>query len=179
MTAYSTNLGLSIIPEADEQQDPALYKEALKLRNAMFALQAALDNLTGAIGEDPSYWSSVTPDQWIRTQNLTRVYLKASENLILGNTVNFWNNAGTLNARKANALTPNFARAFSTGNVNAGSYGEFILCGVATITGLTPGAVYFQSDSAGLISTSPGSTYTQYLGFALSTNKLYFNPQIQ
>jgi hypothetical protein len=177
MTAYSTNLGLSIIPEADEQQDPALYTEALKLRNAMFALQAALDNLTGAIGEDPSAWSADTPDQWIRLYNLTRVYLKSSEAITQGAVVSFWNNGGTLNARNANASSPYYARAYSTGAVASGVFGEFVLMGAVTISGLTPGSTYYLSNSTGLISASPG-TNTQVLGYALTSNKLFFNPQI-
>lgn len=178
MTAYSTNLGLSIIPEADESANPALYLESMKLRGAISILQGALDNLTGAIGEDPSAWASVTADAWMRLQNLSRVYVKATEAIALGAVVNFYNNGGTLAARNANAATPQYARAYSTGAVAANAVGEFQCMGAVTITGLTPGQTYYLSNTPGIISSAVG-TNTQVVGYALTSTKLMFLPTIQ
>lgn len=45
--SFSTNLGLSALPEYDQKKDPALYGELTRIRNALRALQAALDQIGG------------------------------------------------------------------------------------------------------------------------------------
>lgn len=48
--SFSTNTGLSALPEYDQSKDPAAYAEFLRMRNAFQALQAAIDGLGGAGG---------------------------------------------------------------------------------------------------------------------------------
>lgn len=47
VTSFSTNLGLSALPEYEQDQDPALYAELVRIRNAFRALQAAFDQIGG------------------------------------------------------------------------------------------------------------------------------------
>lgn len=47
MTAFSTNTGLSQLPEYDQKKDPALYGELTRLRNAIRVLQGAIDGVSG------------------------------------------------------------------------------------------------------------------------------------
>lgn len=48
--SFSTNTGLSALPEYDQSKDPAAYAELLRIRNAIQVLQAAIDGLGGAGG---------------------------------------------------------------------------------------------------------------------------------
>lgn len=48
--SFSTNTGLSALPEYDQQKDPAAYAELLRIRNAIQVLQGAIDGLGGAGG---------------------------------------------------------------------------------------------------------------------------------
>lgn len=174
---FSTNTGLSATPEVNQNTDPQLYGESLKLRGGIRSLQGALDAYTGVLGEDPDFWSTLSPEQWILLQNHTRVYCKATVAIGAGQIVNLYNNAGLLEARLADAATPQYARAYATAAVSAGVFGEFRLMGVVTITGLTPGAIYYLANTAGLVAAAAG-TNPQMVGWALSSTKLFFNPTL-
>lgn len=63
--------------------------------------------------------------------------------------------------------------------VAAGAKGEFVLRGAYTTTGLTAGATYYASQTAGAYTaTAPTATGTQVrpVGYALSATELYFDP---
>ncbi len=47
MTSFSTNVGLSALPEYDQKKDSALYAELNRIRNAIRILQGALDGIAG------------------------------------------------------------------------------------------------------------------------------------
>lgn len=173
---FSTNLGLSALPEIDQNKYQDLYVEILRLRGALRVLQSSLDTYTGILGEDSAFWSVQNPDSWIRLQGLSRVYLQATEAISAGAIVNFYDSGTALVARNANASAAGKpARAYSTGNVAINGWGEFILCGAVSIGGLTRGATYYLSNTNGLISGTAG-TVSQVVGYALSTTRLFFNP---
>lgn len=46
-TSFSTNVGLSALPEYPQNKDPELYAELVRLRNAIKVLQGALDGTPG------------------------------------------------------------------------------------------------------------------------------------
>lgn len=48
--SFSTNIGLSALPEYEQAKDPAAYAEFLRIRNALQVLQGAIDGLGGAGG---------------------------------------------------------------------------------------------------------------------------------
>jgi hypothetical protein len=177
---FSTNTGISATPEIDQTKDPEIYIDNLKLRNGIKILQAVLDTYTGALGEEPAAWSQQTnPANWNRLQNLTRTYALASENIAAGAIVNFWNNAGVLGVRNANATAAGKpAHAWATSAILAGAYGEFIQQGTCfLITGLTPGTTYYLSNTAGLIAAGAG-TVAQKIGYALGAQTLVFRPDL-
>lgn len=108
----------------------------------------------------------------------------ASEDLAAGDQVNIWSDAGTLKVRKADASAANagkkswgFVKAAVTAPANATVYfdGE-----VSDLTGLTPGAEYFLSDSTpGGITATPVTTagnLLQSVGVAKSATTLSFEP---
>ena len=176
---YSTNSGISALPEIDQRKYPEIYLDLLKLRNGVKVLQGALDSYTGTIGEEPDQWGNQPdPAWWHRLQNLTRTYALASEPLPAGSVVNFWDNAGNLGVRKANAGSGRTAHAFTTAAVDTATYGEFIHQGTCfSIGGLTIGVTYYLSNTAGLLSAGPG-TVPQKVGYAIGTNILIFNPEL-
>ena len=47
MPSYDTILGLSSLPEINQKQDPEIYAELLRIRNALKVLQSVVDILAG------------------------------------------------------------------------------------------------------------------------------------
>jgi hypothetical protein len=176
---FSTNLGLAPFPEIDQAKYPSIFTDSIRTRQALAILQSAMDYFTGAIGPEAGNWNQLDPIAYDRLNNLTRMYIQATENIAAGATVNFYNNSGTIAARNANATAAGKqAHAYSTGAVTAGSWGEFIRMGACKlISGLTPGATYYQSNTNGLISPTAG-TIVQRVGFALSPTELIFQPAL-
>lgn len=104
-----------------------------------------------------------------------------SEDLTAGNTVNLWNDSGTTKLRKADADGGNAKKAdgFVISNYTTGDSVTAYKDGSITgLSGLTPGADYFQSTTAGGITTDT-SGYTasgqlpgQHVGKAQSASVL-------
>jgi len=149
------------------------------VRQAIQVLQGALDKYTGALGPEKDTWNQLDAIAYNRVADISRVYVKASENIAAGAMVNLYNNAGTLNARNASAAAAGkAARCFASYAVTSGNFGEFILLGInPIIAGMTPGTVYYLSNTAGAISSTAG-TVAQKVGFAVSATKLHFNPEL-
>jgi hypothetical protein len=180
---YSTNLGLTILPEIDQQKNAEVWAELLRIRNALRVLQGALDTNTGALQEDPEYWDATPPVASIKVQNISRFYCKTSENLLPGRLINLFNSAGVLTARNANAADGTKpARAFSVAPSESGNYAQFILLGINPIfSGLVPGQEYYLATTSGLVtSVAPAAAgnIVQKVGFALSDKELWFNPSL-
>lgn len=103
----------------------------------------------------------------------------AFENLAAGNLVNYFDDAGTVKARKADSSTEGkeadgyVLAAVTTGN-NALVYHE----GSNTqLSGLTPGARYYTATTPGGVTTTPPTatgSVVQYVGRAISATVLVF-----
>lgn len=108
--------------------------------------------------------------------------ITASENLAGGDLVNVWNDSGTLKVRKADATTAGkeangYVLASVTSGASATVYFEQVITG---LSGLTLGALYFLSTTAGgVTATAPSSSgnVSQRIGRAISTSELLFQPQ--
>ena len=175
---FSTKTGLSVLPEIDQQQYPSIYLDALRLRSALQAIQAALDNYTGMATIPSSIRSQLTPLSQDKLANLTKTYVQATENIPAGRMVNFYNNSGTIAARQANASTGKPCHAFTNVAVTSGDWGEFIRMGACTsVSSLTIGSTYYLSNTDGLISLTAG-TVSQKIGYAMGTSLLVFNPAL-
>lgn len=103
-----------------------------------------------------------------------------SESLAARDMVNLYNNAGTLNARKADAdngmPVHGYVKAAVTSPAAADVYFDGIIAG---FTSLTPGARYFLSATAGAVTVTPPSGSTnlvQYIGIAISATEIEFDP---
>jgi len=180
----STNLGLSVTPEFPQNKYPEVWGDLQRIRNAISVLQSALDTYTGALSADPSIWSKVSPADSIRSHNISRVYALATDNILAGRLVNFYNNGGSLGARNANATTGSKpAHAFALSAVNSGNWGEFIVLGVCTtFSGMVPGTRYFLATTDGNYTASaPGAAgnIVQAVGYVLTPTTFYFNPSLQ
>ena len=179
---YSTNLALSQLPEINERENPEIYGELIRLRNALKTLQSALDQYTGALGETNSaYWSQTSLYAFTRLQNISRVYINATENIAAGALVNIYNNAGVAAARNSNATDgTKQVRAYANRSVTTGNFGEFIILGLLpSATALTPGTMYYASTTPGAFTAAAPAAVgnlVQEIGIALSPNTIYFNP---
>jgi hypothetical protein len=105
--------------------------------------------------------------------------IASSENLSAGDFVNIYDNAGTINVRKADAdngrPAHGFVKAAVVSPANATVYGLGELND--QVSGLTVGADYFLSTTAGgVTTTAPSSSgaYVQFLGRAKSATALRF-----
>jgi hypothetical protein len=111
----------------------------------------------------------------------TRVAV-ASENLNAGDLVNLYNNSGTITARKADATggIAKQADGFVISAVSSGQNATIYFDGTITgLSGLTPGAIYYLSTTAGGITTTIPTTtayIAQSVGKALSATELTFEP---
>lgn len=176
----STNINLSQMPEVDEKKDPKVYGELVRLRSAILALQEALDIYTGALGEtDSSYFQQTPPTKFCRVQNISRIYVQATESIAAGALVNLYNNSGTLCARNAQSGPSKAADAYSSSAVAASNYGEFILWGlIGSSAALTPRALYYLTNTPGVYGTVAGAGLVQKVGWAISDHILFFRPDL-
>lgn len=117
--------------------------------------------------------SGIAPD----TKDLT-----ASEALSAGNMINIYNDAGTGKARKADATAANkfHTVGFVLDSVSSGQPAKVYFEGVVTgLSGLTIGAKYYLSATAGAITTTAPSSsgaLVQFVGTAISATELSFEP---
>jgi hypothetical protein len=106
------------------------------------------------------------------------VVLPASENLSAGAFVNIYSNAGTENARNADASGGKPAQGFVLAAVTAGQNATVYLNGVNNqVTGATPGPVFLSDSTPGAAtSTAPTASghIVQKLGDAVSATQIHF-----
>ncbi len=169
----SVNTGLPIAPET---KDPDLFKELNRVYMAVNSLAVAIDAYTGANQADPDIWNQLVPLDTLRLQYLTRLYLPFGEDIPVGHIVTIVDNAGDPLVMKS---FPGVGDPRGYCNVLAGvlngQYGEIILMGLHPfVSGLTPGATYYQSAiTPGGITLVSG---TPIVGWAINATSLWFNP---
>lgn len=146
-----------LLPRTPGTRDMEEYYELLKVYQAIQNLTLELDRRIGA------------------------VFVTYSEAVTYGQGVSLYNDAGTLKARLSNLTTsakPVRGFCSEVAGVASGATGLVLLTGkIVGMTGLTPGALYYGSNTPGAYSTSAG-TVPQVVGYALSTTELYINPTI-
>lgn len=105
-----------------------------------------------------------------------------SENLAAGDLVNVYNNAGALNARKADATADKEANGFVIVGSTSPAANTVYFTGLdAFQSGFTPGdRLFLSAVTPGKASATPPSAagqYSQQVGFAVSASTLQFDPQ--
>ena len=152
--ALSIDLGVPNVPTVVDKQ---LFGALSELYSALRNIVREVDNHTGVTG------------------------VTFTDSVAVGQAVNLYNSGGVLTARLAGALTgtkPMRGFCASAANVASGATGIVKLSGtIETLSGLTPGALYYLSDTPGSYSAAPGTT-PQAVGFALSATALYINPTL-
>jgi hypothetical protein len=127
-----------------------------------------------ALDETGKLDSSVLPDG-IGTEFIE---ILSSENLVAGNLVNIWNNAGQFKVRKADAaVVGKEASGFVLANVSTGQPAQVQLEGTITgLSGLLPGRYYLSTAPGEVTSTPPtlAGNVLQYIGDAISPTSLTF-----
>ena len=103
----------------------------------------------------------------------------ASENLAAGDQVNLWDDSGTLKARKADATAAGKeSHGFTESAVTSGANATVLFDGtISGLSGLTLGAKYFLSTTAGGITATAPSTVNnvvQPVGVAASATELVY-----
>ncbi|AND75658.1 hypothetical protein [Nostoc phage A1] len=101
----------------------------------------------------------------------------ASEALVAGDFVNIFNNAGTLNVRKADNSNNRPANGFVLSAFSSAANATVYLQGENTgRTGLTPGSIYFLGTAGGVTTTAPtaSGTIIQQLGYSTGATSINF-----
>ena len=116
----------------------------------------------------------------VQAQVVDAESMKAYEQLWAGDVINVFSDAGETKARRAHCNGTNHSvDGFVLSSASPGTNALIYFEGVLQVSGLTTGLRYYLGASGGQISsTSPsGAPYIhQYVGKAISSNKLNFEP---
>jgi hypothetical protein len=184
--SYASDIDFRVGQSPPDNLPPEVQGMANELYNTLQQIIFTFINKCGISQQDTAMWEllATLPGSTIQAQNLRRIYVEASEPILLGGMVSLTNVAGALRARNANATNntrPADGFCSTIGGVASGEVGEFILSsGIATVTGLTVGTRYYLSTSNGLVANGPAvaaGNIEQYIGIALSPTELYVNMQ--
>lgn len=166
------------MPTAPLTNNTELFYELSRIYNAIRLVMQAVDNNTGAISPPEEYWEEIGYSR-CTVGHMSKIYIKAYEDLSYGSTVGIYNDAGEGKAKKAqDGVIACVGFCTEVDGATAGNlteiqlYGLFVPFPAGT---LTPGAGYYQSATAGII--GPSGTGTQAIGYALSDTQLFFSPQ--
>jgi len=172
----SINTGLPNIPDPP---DPTFFAEFTRVYNAIRNLTIAVDSYTGALPVEPQYYAQTAPTSTLLSQNTQRLYVKFTDAAAYGQTLDLWDNSGSLAARLSSAAAagkPVRAWCSTAGGVLVGGYGEVMLGGLCTaVSGLTIGQTYYAGNTAGTIAPTAG-TVPQKIGYAIGPALLIFQP---
>jgi hypothetical protein len=183
MPLLSINLGL---PSQPTITDPQMYNEFLRVYNAINNLALAIDLYTGGLPIDETSIAFNSIKEGYRVQNISKIYLKATEAIAFGAMVSisgtFENKIIVKNSVDLNP-EPCIGYCSQESGVASGEFGEFTL-GPSLhpfFSGLVPGSKYYVSGTAGLVTPAAPSgsgRLLQFLGIALSDTALLFQPDI-
>jgi len=141
------------------------------------------ERFSGVTQKDITLWDSLLVSDTVLKHQLGRLYVVAFENLILGDLINLFSDAGILKARRANAASgsvrPAVGYCSTTNGILAGARGECILSqGLNTITGVAVGDRLFLSTSAGQATVTPpggAGELEQFVGIGVAINIAYMD----
>lgn len=176
-------IGLPQFPvNTDKNIEPDLRDIYNAIRNLAYQVGQYGGFEAADVGIDNATSLSITAGAYKR-----RVYCKALEVMPFGAIVHFFNTAGVVTARFANATNntrPGYGINNTPGNCAIGDTIEVVLpgCYVTSIGGLAIGSRYFLSTVNGLITTvapAVAGNIVEAIGFALAPNLLYFWPNTQ
>jgi hypothetical protein len=147
---------------------------------AINALAKKFAEVTGQVNYSDDEAAQINQVSTMLSQNLNRVYLKATETVAYGKMCNIHLDGGKLSARLAdstNASKPAHAICDDTAGLVAGEYGPFILgTGYsAGITGTAVGTIYYLGTTGDSQAARPAAagTIIQAVGIGLGSAGFY------
>lgn len=172
----SFNLGLASIPET---RDKELFPEFLRLYNAIKLTAAMLDARTGYTttnsDEARPFTSSLTLANYTTFDMICQGAIPAARLCTIVAV-------GGSSRAKLVDFSNNLARCISMGDYENGEVGKFMLTGLIKFDSdaLTAGANYRNAGSGYMNLETAMPTYwqKQFIGFALDTQHLWFQPDI-
>jgi hypothetical protein len=160
----SINLKLSAVPQLNPdtfKRYPDIFQDLAQLHNAVRYLQQALDEYT---------------------QSIFTAY--CTVNIPAGSMVNVVNSGGATSARLADAsVVTKPTMCFALASYNTGDQGQFQTIGVNPyINGLTPGTLYYLSDTTpgNITAVAPvgAGKLKQSIGFSINSTTIMFFPSL-
>jgi hypothetical protein len=175
MESSIIQLGLPALPE--ENLPPELYDNFLVLHRAIQNLARGVSRYCGVDAPSQEIWNEIPYSETLLTGNLTRMYIPASVAINRGQVINLHNNAGTINARLANAASATtMAHGIANNTVGIGDFCEinWLRGLLSSVGGMTIGTLYWLSTVAGSIqNVAPaGPNIAQPIGLALGPSTL-------
>lgn len=169
---FSFDLGL---PEAPLVENVELYFELLKIYNSLRNVAYNLDAITGSLTPPQTDWAElgVTNATWSKPV----FYMPAYHTLAYGDTIEIFDaGSGVGKAKKGTSgkvvgFCSDLDGALVDEITEVTIFGKYPPYPGGT---LTPGAIYSQSGTAGVM----GIGFAQHLGFAMSDTQLYFLPTL-
>jgi hypothetical protein len=169
------------VPDAFE--NPEVRAAVELFLNTLNNLLRNLELFGGISPKDVTTWNDLLPSDTLLRHQLGRLYPIANETLAFGSFINLHNNAGVINARKANAASglvkPAHGYCSQAGGITAGNRGEIILSqGLLGIGGVSPGAPIYLSTTPGvatLVAPTGAGQLEQFLGIAVATDIVYID----
>lgn len=177
----SFSLGIGTSPLYDNPEDQELNAELLRVYQAVNTLALQLDSATNGITAAASDRGYILASAASKEAQISRIYCQCGVAITAGELLHVGANY-VVNKAQSNVTHNLKAQAIALQSGSAGAWIPVALRGVCRLfVGLTAGQDYFLSTTAGAItSLLPGTGNTvQYIGFALSTGELYFNPEIR
>jgi predicted transcriptional regulator len=170
---------LGLPPFPDDSIPAEVYDDFLTVHRAIQNLLRGVSKYCGIDAPSSDIWSAIPYTETQLQGNLTRLYPTASVDILRGQAVNLYNDAGALRCRlaQANSMTT-MAHGIANSAASAGEQLEINTFDgfVDSVGGLTIGTVYYLSPSvAGAVQNfAPVSAgqIVQPVGLAIGTNSL-------
>lgn len=145
-------------------------------------LQRAIEQYVGITQKDVSLWQTLQPSDTLLAHQTNRLYVVTDEDLVFGNFIYLYDDAGTLKVKKADSsVLTKPARGFCNvvGGTLTGDVTEIIVGqGILPLSGIAPGQEVYLSTTPGVGSATPDTAaghLEQFLGFGVATDVAYIS----
>jgi len=172
----SFDLGLPVIPEV---KDKGLFPELLRIYNAIKITAAVVDNYTGRAPDlqDPDADTDIT--QLHTLGNFSKFSAVAAEPVVAGRMITFVSVGGEFRVRHPNTSWGQMAYAMCLKDAAAGEITIGMTCGVIKLSAAVLQVGLYRHVNDGYIgSTQDVGTSAQIIGYSLSPDALYIQPDL-
>lgn len=155
------------IPEIPDNVPPELFAEFTRIYASLRALAVSIDKQTGIYQYDKSAYSQIGAAN-VKSANVNVAFLKCTAAIPAQRLVGL-NASGIFLSTSPDCIGI---------TLTAGAIDEWVpvcLFGALMVTGAVQGTRYYSSGTPGILTTTPG---TQFVGYGIEPNMLFFSPAL-